>query len=590
MISNEQYINEKHKLKILSFSPYSAAWWMVFPEAVYLKELCQIAEIKQIKCNGAYNGWCTAMPSVGSIDIPDEEDRAKICSRCRFNKLELLEKHFNFDMDDIEMYLDELDYQKAKNLTSSLQKEEMINYRVEDLEIGKIAQYEVLLHSKKQIEDFDENEFNKYVMCFYNCLLTYYATVKLFKSYKPDRVLIYNTLYHANNICAHIARLNGVIVYNLHASLSSFDTFERLIVGKDHAYQYIADMKEHWHNFKDVNLTARDAWMISKHYEQVFFQTNVTNYSPALKNVFDFYNVFPSARGKKIVLATMSSEDEINAFISANAVEKDSVIFKSQLEWISWLINYFRDKDEYCLIIRPHPREFPNLREKKTSTNAQRMRDLFDDLAPNIFINWPTDNINLFLMFLEVDLVLNSYSTAGLDALLFGLPVVTHEDKLIDHPKDLFYSVSNLEEYELAINQGIKDGFSFERIYKLYKWLNLRYNLAEFDISESTRYLQKPRMKNELMIQKNYRNYFLYQDIAFLQENTKDASLMREMIFHGYNTKMDLLMQKVEKNTNDNSDRNIIIEEVRKIVAIFDEFAVDTKWQRNIKIFLGKER
>ena len=74
---------------------------------------------------------------------------------------------------------------------------------------------------------------------------------------------------------------------------------------------------------------------------------------------------------QKLVVAMMSSYDE---YIAARAIDEvpseSEFLFPSQLEWIRALIEWFKTRPALFLLIRVHPREFPNKREATKSAHA----------------------------------------------------------------------------------------------------------------------------------------------------------------------------------------------------------------------------
>lgn len=97
-------------------------------------------------------------------------------------------------------------------------------------------------------------------------------------------------------------------------------------------------------------------------------------------------------------------------------------MYKNQVLWLKDLIDFFSKREDLFLIIRVHPREFPNRREGCKSENATVYEELLSNLPNNIKVNMPSDNLFIYDLALYSDVVLNGFSSAGLEMALLGLP------------------------------------------------------------------------------------------------------------------------------------------------------------------------
>src|SRR5690606_6941171 len=91
------------------------------------------------------------------------------------------------------------------------------------------------------------------------------------------------------------------------------------------------------------------------------------------------------------------------------------------------------------LIIRVHPREFPNKRDSLKSDHALELEQTLSELPENVRVNWPSDNISLYDLAQIMDVCLNSWSTAGKEMGTLGIPVVLYSADLVFYPADLNY-------------------------------------------------------------------------------------------------------------------------------------------------------
>jgi hypothetical protein len=189
---------------------------------------------------------------------------------------------------------------------------------------------------------------------------------------------------------------------------------------------------------------------------------------------------------KYVLLAIMASADERFAASMIDAMPPFvEPMFPTQIDWINGLIEFVRKRDDIFLIIRAHPREFPNKREGVLSKQVVELQKLFVNLPNNICVNWPQDQISLHDLIKITDVGLNSTSTAGIELGMFGAPVVLYDsDQLFSYPAEINYVALNQEDYYQKIDIALKEGWSFENVRKTFRWLSYKFDHVEIDISD----------------------------------------------------------------------------------------------------------
>jgi len=189
---------------------------------------------------------------------------------------------------------------------------------------------------------------------------------------------------------------------------------------------------------------------------------------------------------RKTICALMGSDDENVAFETVGAWSLDSnLLFPKQVDWIRALIDFVVNRQDLNLIVRVHPREFPNKREGVLSEHAQMLKSVLTGLPSNVRVNWPTDNISLYDLAGIVDVFANSWSSAGKEMAMLGIPVVLYSHSLVSYPSELNYVGNTQKEYFRQLEQALKDGWSPEWIRKSYRWCGMEYGYSLLDISES---------------------------------------------------------------------------------------------------------
>lgn len=534
-------------MNILSFSPYAAIWQHAYPEAITLGPLRDIGKLTYLYCDGIFFDYCVAMSAYGIKPQDDKEKKIEVCRKCK-NNLKIIKRHFDYDFISIESLLDSDDYESIKIYRDNVLPSDFDKFELGGLAIGKMATYEVLLENKKNSLLFDEREWKHYQINFYNSLLTYFAIKKLYSTTHYDRVLMYNTLYATNNTVYSFAKLNGSVVYCMHAGMNWHNRLQTMIISKDSTFFYEEEVSRQWPKYKNHVVSADGIRLIGEHFSSIVKSATVFNYSASYSKNFDIRGFFGISKEQKILVASMSSYDERFAYGFVGQLRSpEPKIFKMQMDWIEWLIDYFADKDEIFLIIRVHPREFPNRRMPIMSDNAKKMMEIFTKLPNNIKVNWPDDNISIYSLAKESDVLLNAHSSAALDFMLLGAPVVIYDMDIQTFPVDLFYFGGYTEiGYVEAINRAINDGRSFENTRKVFRWMNVKLNLAQFNLSDTV-WISERREKNifKKIVNKIINKYFwtLGANLKcfFRKKSFVESVNIKNIVLGGHNTKLDVV-------------------------------------------------
>ena len=91
----------------------------------------------------------------------------------------------------------------------------------------------------------------------------------------------------------------------------------------------------------------------------LFFSSTSHTFSHSIKdNYINIKEYFKIKQDQKIILVSMSSYDEVLSAYLLYTKKSLGGIFKDQIEWIENIIQNFKNKNNYFIIFRPHPREF----------------------------------------------------------------------------------------------------------------------------------------------------------------------------------------------------------------------------------------
>lgn len=283
-----------------------------------------------------------------------------------------------------------------------------------------------------------------------------------------------------------VAEEAGIPTFGLHAGgnmakrTSSLYVFRRDMV--DLYRNWISRFERELANIPTTRSGISDAAL---HFKALTSGKTVWVYSsPKGKRYFDVRRHYGIEPNQKILLAMLSSYDELFSSQMMGVMSAPPMMFKDQLEWVRSLVDYASKRTDLFLIVRVHPRELPNLRDDIHSAHAKQLLESLTDLPPNVCVNWPQEKISLYDLIPHVSVGLNGWSSTGKELAFLGIPVVLFTDEILYYPSSLNLLAKNRDDYFRKIDDAIQDGWSFERIRRTFRWLAIEHSLGTVDISD----------------------------------------------------------------------------------------------------------
>ncbi|HEX4984479.1 MAG TPA: hypothetical protein VFV71_00275 [Burkholderiales bacterium] len=479
-------------MKIVFFSPHSAIWIHAFPEGLVAESLQQSGhEVTYVTCGGMLDAQCVVMSSTG-VDYRDPlEKRRQVCTQCTARK-QLLKKKLGLIGYDLAEMLQKQDVLEIEDILRNVNEFTFLGLEIDGIPVGRYALYELILRKKKGNTNLDKEEWLEYKALLRGALVAFFAGRRILEREKPDRVVTYNSLYAVTRVFSHIAQKRGATSYFLHAGGNLSRRLQTLMIGRDHTLHFIKNLIEQWSRLKSQPCSASMIDQITQHFLVLFSGRSIYSYSTAAgRHTLDVRSRFGVRKDQQLLVAAMSSPDERFAAETVGALQPvENALFPTQREWIDALLEYVSERSDLFLLVRVHPREFPNRREGTLSQNAEILMKVLENLPPNVRVNWPSDGISLYDLANHADVILNAWSSAGKEMALLGLPVVAYSPELFFYPGDLNYIGETRESYFRCIEEALQKGWSIERSRNVFRWLAVEYGQGLIDISDSYRHME----------------------------------------------------------------------------------------------------
>jgi hypothetical protein len=447
------------KKKILIANPFSGIWLHSLPEAYLINHLSSEYEIYKLVCDGIFQEHCTVMESCG-IKIEDNcKIKNKICKDCKITN-KLLVNNFKFTSINIVDFISNEDKITIDKLLTNFNFTEIINFKIEDIEIGKISLYEILLKFKKTNFEFNEYEEKYFRQYFKSTLLSYFAIKRIMKVINFNFIISYSPQYSIPGICLAYANKIGLKTYFIEGSSNIFDRYKSVRIWNWDKYGLVNPALRFWKNRNLFKLSNKSYSKAYKHAKALIEGTSFSVYSEPPNGVFDIFEYYKIPKNTKILLATMSSYDEVFSAFVINKFPKSkyvSTVYNNQFEWILDTINFVSTIENVYLIVRVHPRTFSNKRENVISKESNDLINIFNNLPDNVKINWPSEKISLYDMLPQVYTLVTAWSATSIEALYFGIPVVSYDQNLPSFPNDIHYTGTSKFEYYNNINKVLNE-------------------------------------------------------------------------------------------------------------------------------------
>jgi hypothetical protein len=464
-------------MKFLFFSLHADIWVHAFPEALVAETLLEAGhEIVYVGCGGSLDRFCVPMAAHGMTIRTPASERGKVCAQCQ-RRDELIRSDFGFHGPHLSDLVDGEIEREVDRILSVADRRTLIDLEIEGVAVGRVALYQLMLRRKRLETDLSEDEFVEYLVELRHAIYALQAGRKLIEREAPDVVVVYNALYSVNRVVCQLAERRGIPQYFMHAGGNLSNRLQTLWIGRGDTFSFFPHLVRKWPEFADQPCSAADLRLITEHFLELLRGRSTFVYSrPKSAEYVDIRAVFGVRPDQKILVATLGSYDEERAAEIVGArVHVRPPLFETQIDWVQSLVDHIKARHDLFLVLRVHPREFPNKREGVLSHHAQQLEQAFSDLPANVAVNWPDQAISMYDLADQTDVFLNSWSSVGKEMALLGIPVVLYAPDLAFYPADLGYWGTTSSDYFAAIDRALADGWSFDRVRRAYRWYVLEF-------------------------------------------------------------------------------------------------------------------
>lgn len=555
------------KQTVVFFAPYAGIWPHAYPEALVASALKQAGEnIVYAVCDGMFADGCVVMTAHRLTPSSPKAQREAICQMCR-KRRDVLVAGLGATMVKLDDFLPLAERERIANVASTVEPEQIVDFVADGQNVGRIALHETIIHFKlTSLEEMKADSLADFRFRLMHVMFSLHATQAMLRTTTPDRIVAYNTNVSTNYVMMLEAERSGVPTFGLHAGGNMDNRFASLYVfRKNMALLYKDWMARFESEWAALPTTARGIELATRHFLALTSGKTLWVYSEPKKNsYFDARAHYGVQSGQKLILATLSSYDELYSSQMTGLIASPELMFSTQVEWMQELIDHVAKRTDLFLVIRVHPRELPNLRDKIHSNHAKRLAVALANLPPNVKVNWPEERISLYDLLPHVDVGLNGWSSTGKEMALLGIPVVIFTGEILFYPASLNILASTKAEYFTLIDDACKAAWSFERIRQVFRWLAVEYTLGTINISDGFTYKEGARSLYRRIIGR-LRRMFAYRFEA--------RQLGRSL--HNHNTLIQTIINEQplvdtqaanEGRLSEDAEKNLILQQINILV------------------------
>lgn len=477
--------------KVLFFSPHAHIWLHAYPEALLAEALVsQGMDVHYVTCGRALKSWCASMESIGATESISTEEKARICNRCESNAVQLL-KHFQFAHSTLSSHLEPMQRSDIDAILASIQPETLFDFELEGLPVGRASLYNFTLNRKKYFEkEFSSAEWADFLKHFESILVSFYAGKNLLAHYRPDRIIFYNSQYSVNLVVRLQAEKLGIPCFSISAGANWLNRLQRMYIFTTASFNGFIHSLQLWHaRYRSLPATAFGLSSALQQNKALLAGNHIMIYGGGNNQIKpqDIRERWGIPASSKLLFIAASSYDELLAAQAIGALPQNPrMAFQTQIEWIERVIEYVAKRKDLSLVIRVHPRELPNQRDAIASVHSLKLEAVLQDLPENVRANWPDDGMSLYDWLEVIDVGLTSWSSAGKEFALWGIPNLSYTGELTFYPKDdLGYIGETPNEFFQQLECALRDGWSWDRVLLAYRWLAHELEGTVFDLSDA---------------------------------------------------------------------------------------------------------
>jgi hypothetical protein len=585
-------------LNLLFFTPHTALWPHTAPEAYLARALAECGHrISYLTCGQAQT-YCAPMTARRLAPGCTPKESARICSDCKAGAAAIY-RVYRFPVDALARYLGADDFAKFDAMAATAVAEKSLDTEYLGVKVGRVALYEFTLAHKKMSTELTELQWREYQVYLANALRTLQGFARYLKDQRPDAILTFSPQYSNINSCMQYAISQGLQVLFIESGTNLAHRLGTMRVWDWKVHKLVNPALTYWNRSEANPVTPLSAAKVIGHFEQLLSGQHFAVFSAPYAGSSGIRQRWGIAAEQKVLLMTLSSYDEAYAALLIDGFPYKKVfsdVFCTQAEWVKATLDWVATRPDLFLVIRVHPRDFPNKRETFRSEQSFMLEDLLEQVPNNAHVNWPAEGVSLYELLEDTDVILTGWSVTAMEALVLGIPVVTYDANLPSYPRDIQYTGRSEDEYYANVDRALADGWRAENAINGFRWLAYNFVTCSVTVSEDFGQFELGQLSYLRRFWSRVKNRFpaLGHSLDLLEwcAALPGARIVSEMLEQGHDA-LPPARQALEKSPVSGDDRRIVLKSLSRLHELL---YADSKLpkdkpglSRNIRTLLARE-
>ena len=455
-------------------------------------------DVIRFGCNGILE-TCTSINSTGKTGLSGSE-KERICQRCRTAQQEIITKT-SFEVNEKDEIADKIAVHfldEVKKRLASSRVADVLDMSYAGLPLCRIAFFDYSIVTKLAPGSvLDAPSADRFVAGVNDLIKLLHAFERFRKQHEVTHIVYVNGNYTQNTLARHIFGEKGVICLSVEPQLTSQHVLNHVMLAPDRLslhpeglFHYdVGNLTIDKNKLADIqNVLANFGARIKGADFNAY--TSLDGESVASEEVGRFENFLKTH--KRITSFFLSSEDELTPHIITHGISEVANPnplgpYRTQLEFTTYLLEEAASHPEVGFVIRLHPRMAANKRDQFESEEHRRYKSLLAELnvPENVLVLYGDSKISSYFVISESDLVVISWSTIGLEALLLGVPVISAFPCYLMYPLTMLSKQPiNQGEMERALFSNSNFGVTDDK--KLLAWMSMAFE-GQFFVTAAPR-------------------------------------------------------------------------------------------------------
>lgn len=418
-----------------------------------------------------------------------QEQHDQVCAYC-LNNLQALLGGSGLAVFKLGDVVTEEIRERAERIVAALTDEELLDFTYDEARIGSLCRHDLSLALKLLLDAALAPEHYLYLREYLPTVLaTYIGLIETLPGKGFTDIVLYGQ--YAPNMAAFFAARKLGMGTRLVANIDHIGIDRRrLFVFQGQTHHMLGEIVAAWPQARDLTLPEELVAEIGDDVMARFGSVGHTTYSLAKTSGTDLYEALRLDRARKLVVIFTSSLDEAQARdVLARATgyvgPTDARPFDTQIDWLSFLAEALAGRDDLQVVIRVHPREDSNKRDKVASHHLTLLRQHLTGLPDSMRVVWPRDPVSSYDLLEIADQVQTWGSTIGLEAARIGVPVLKLNNGDVNQPEGDFIQVAGTpEDYLRLMDEVLGWAPDLDRLIQAWRFYGFSRFTSSIDLRD----------------------------------------------------------------------------------------------------------